>query len=857
MTEICSTAKSGAVLSLLLAGLLACAVEASTDIGGATAGDACAQHSDCEAGLGCRAGSCVGVPPSLPDGRRRGESCAAAAPCGEGLFCGGQSVCTTWPGSNLGQPCGLTADCLNDLVCHGGRRQCVDENDPNPGTVGAAARAGVKALDESCGTLTDCRLPLICPLEALAQATCSRLPFFGGVDCSRSDSEAGAFRVYYELDPVPSATTGGVEFYRLPFPDDTRQTATGISMAGHPAPTDVLGIDVRSSYLSPIEGATPGHANREKGFALNQPVFFRLTDMPQPESLCLSPPSEYPADIKVPNPASTAEIPLDDIPATFCTAGSGAAPSAFIVNVDRDSPAFGAMVPVELDLGSQRNAYICQNWVGLQPLAGHPLAPGTTYAAILTTGLRDVRDQAPIADRDFARVLRGSADLSPQVQQATAPLRSWLESTTVYSADAIAAAAVFTTADPDLAVRLRAVVRAQTLAFNDDAIVCADATPAPCHGLAAVTPTRQCPPNANNAFREVHGTYTAPAFQSGGRPFLSGDASVGTMRLASDGAPVIQANETMCYALTLPSGSVPTGGWPVVIYGHGTGGNFRSFVGQGYAETFAQAGFATIGYDGVMHGPRQGPSLQPSGWAPLLWKVADPGRLFFNLLRPVAARDNIHQGSADLFSLVHLLQSDVPTVAGAGVVRFDSDNIVYIGHSQGTVVAPAFLSTETDLAGAVFSGAGAELALSILHKQSPFPLRDTAGAVFGDRNLGRVHPMMGVLSMLFSSTDAITYADRLVGPHAFLQFSGIGDTFTPDQTQLALLQASGVGDHVLTSDVTLRGNYGSPGVTAGVFRASADGPYDGHFLMGQHAESAALLRSFLVSVRNDNPTLSR
>ena len=42
----------------------------------------------------------------------------------------------------------------------------------------------------------------------------------------------------------------GFEFYRLPFPGDIRLVNGKISLAGHPSPGEVLGIDVAGSYLT-------------------------------------------------------------------------------------------------------------------------------------------------------------------------------------------------------------------------------------------------------------------------------------------------------------------------------------------------------------------------------------------------------------------------------------------------------------------------------------------------------------------------------------------------------------------------------------------------------------------------------
>ena len=63
--------------------------------------------------------------------------------------------------------------------------------------------------------------------------------------------------------------------------------------------------------------------------------------------------------------------------------------------------------------------------------------------------------------------------------------------------------------------------------------------------------------------------------------------------------------------------------------------------------------------------------------------------------------------------------------------------------------------------GVVWSGSGAELALSILNKTEPIDIKQVAAIVFGDNNLSRLHPMMSILGQIFGPSDAISYAAAL------------------------------------------------------------------------------------------------
>lgn len=64
-------------------------------------------------------------------------------------------------------------------------------------------------------------------------------------------------------------------------------------------------------------------------------------------------------------------------------------------------------------------------------------------------------------------------------------------------------------------------------------------------------------------------------------------------------APLVH---TIPFILTLPSGTKPATGWPVVIFGHGLSGNRTQAMA--IANSLAQGGFAMIAIDEVWHGER-------------------------------------------------------------------------------------------------------------------------------------------------------------------------------------------------------------------------------------------------------------
>ncbi|HET6346957.1 MAG TPA: alpha/beta hydrolase, partial [Myxococcota bacterium] len=349
--------------------------------------------------------------------------------------------------------------------------------------------------------------------------------------------------------------------------------------------------------------------------------------------------------------------------------------------------------------------------------------------------------------------------------------------------------------------------------------------------------------------------YTNPVMQDGNRPYATAG---GNMLLDPNGTPQVQGAESMCFALTVPRDRpMPAGGWPTVIYAHGTDGTFRSFIVPGpgprsVADELTDEGFAVISFDNVAHGWRQGPD--PNSWS------LTAATLFFNLVNPTASRDNIFQGTADLHQLVRLVQHGGTITKPVSLnlplgltVQLDPDKVLFVGHSQGTVIAPPFLVANPNIRGAVLSGAGGELPLSILNKRQPVDFSQVAGAFFGDRNLKRVHPMMGLLSLLFGPSDSINYAAAfadapLPGNTALPVFHvmGVEDTFTPDVTQHALARA---GKYPIVGPLLAPAagvdNVATTTGTLGAAQYSAAAGSNGHFVMFDNPAAMTAVRNFL------------
>jgi len=730
------------------------------------------------------------------------------------------------------------------------------------------------------------------------------LPFFAGAHCARSNDEQGAFRAYFELPPGAAfgddaADLGAdFEFYRLPFPADARRREDGsLNVSGHASPGEVLGVDIGEDYLKVVE-------TDADGFGTTTPIFFRFSDIVDTGSICLDTDGVYPEGAHVGRALGMDGGADEDAPDSdgmgfgmgprgpdlFCKRNAGdERPKAtvYLVDVDQDSPDYGEHIPVQITYSRDAGQYICQNWLGLGPLDGRPLRGGTTYAVVITTGVRDIRGAAPILDADFdtwlqAQKQSGDGVVSAQIdlpmerlKVSMRPLVVWARETGV-SLDSFAAATVFTTGVPDaIAPKLRDAVHILSEPrFDAGAVQCDVGVISPCDDGLEGTAHRVGCFGAMADFVQIQGEYRNPVYQAGTRPYRQ-STDGGNIVLDGEGTPVRQDFERMCYSLALPrdGGAVapaPAGGWPVVLYAHGTGGSYMSMVADGTARMFTKAGFAVIGIDNVGHGRRQRDlaELRDEVAGGAAFRPENPSQIFFNLANPRASRDNIVQGAADLFYLTRLVREARLSVEGMADIAFDADKVVFFGHSQGTVIAPPYLAAESDLSGAIFSGAGAELALSIMNKRRPVDLREVAQAFFGDRNLSRIHPIIGIVSTLIGSSDMISYAHRFFldpypgrTPVPLLLISGVGDSYTPEPTHHALMRGAGipfVGEvshpvlGVDTVDGVAKDNVG--GITAGAVQIEPiinenlpPVASDGHFVVFQHPGLQQTVVDFAVS----------
>jgi predicted esterase len=752
-----------------------------------------------------------------------GVACSVATDCPESLVCAG-GACQPEGATGLGGPCWANRDCQPDLQCSAqgfcgpagtgseGERcgtggECRDDlRCELDGLSGTCVPGGDADVGGACSVNTDCIPGLVCGPDGQCAHPSVAYPPFEGVACAEDD---GPFRVHFEVPPSSAA-----EFFRLPFPSDARVRGDGtLDLDDFPRPgPQALGIDFVSMYADAL-------SEDFRGFSTTGVVTMRLSGGLDPDT-------------------ATGD-------------------AVHLVDITEGSSEYGQPRARLWSYTSARNLYRCGHALVIRPQPFEPLRGGHTYAAYVTTALRSTGGEPATADEDLQAMLAASPPEEAERLRAWevhAPLRAYLASAEI-DPGSIAGAAVFTVQDAIAPARaLAAAVEDGALPVVSDVTVCDEGVTSPCEdeirGCAA----------PSSAFVEIHGRFRVPIFQEGTPPYER-PSDGGAIAFDGAGAPIPQGHDDVCFALTVPRGEdAPEGGWPVVVYAHGTGGNFTSGVREGVAAALAGAPspMAMLAYEGVVHGERRGDSTR------------DPDALMFNIGNPRAARDNHLQGAVDVLQALRL--AEVTIAAGeVGDVELDPSGAYVFGHSQGSNVGiPALAVTQLTEA-AVLSGAGAYLSEALLSKTSPVDSRRGLERLVGDE-LSVTHPVMVLWQTFFDPVDTLTFAPLLVsGPpeglpskHVLMTW-GPADTFSPQPTLEMMARAAGLPvvepaiedlDSGLVSrpvEGNRRGGDGEDRMAACVQYATEG--YDGHFVATRNPAAVADWVQFFTTAQTGVPRL--
>ncbi len=543
-------------------------------------------------------------------------------------------------------------------------------------------------------------------------------------------------------------------------------------------------------------------------------------------------------------------------------------PSATVqlIDVDPDSPDYQQRQRIDVSFRGPGGVYVLPNTLRWMPALGFPLRPSTRYALVVTTGAAGMEGQPVSPSIELSQVLGMDLAEGPRV----AVRDDWQPALDVLgelgiSAASIAHLTVFTTNDPT----------AETIAVANH--LRSGAVAAPDFGDEASWTV-----NSHAAYVEYRGTYgPSPNYQRGELPFEQyGDG--GELNFVG-GEPEVVDTFDLRFSLTVPDESscpMPTEGYPIVLYAHGTGGSWRSYLD--YGEAFAEECIAAMGVDQIFHGTRPG---APDN-------EMDVQLLFFNFQNVDAARSNCRQSAIDEVQRARLFTetgATIPaTVSHTGEeIRFDGSKVMFMGHSQGGLNGPLYLAVDDSARGGVLSGSSSVMLLTLLEKNEPQP--SVAGLVrsiflglapeeFDEVDL--FHPALGLAQTLVDAIDPINYARLTVleprqddTPKSILMTEGIGsdgvgDNYAPTRGTEAQAIAMGLPLQLPAQLPYEQLDYGAPpaveipsaGLSGNLAEGAASGVLaqwppapdsDGHFIVFDVPAARAQVAEFIRRLADD------
>jgi hypothetical protein len=499
----------------------------------------------------------------------------------------------------------------------------------------------------------------------------------------------------------------GRTFFDAPFPSDVRVDADGTqAYGGFPNPNG--GILIRQLV---------GLADAKVGAPLMPIAFFRFA----------APTAPWQAGELI-APAPTAPIMLLD--------------------VDPDSPDRGRLYPVVAE-ALIFDGFAPEHLLAVAPYPGIVLAPSTTYAVVVRSaaapGLRPAAAIATMAAGDTPAGARGAATAA-----AYAPLWPTLASLGVASDDVLTAT-VFTTGDPTALL----FARSEAVRAAHDAVIADLAIDGDGDHRDPVSP-----------FCELVGTVTFPQFQRGAAPFTT----EGDFVLDAAGTPIAQGSLTVPLTITIPAGPMPTAGWPLYQFFHGSGGVSGGVVDLG--KTLLPDGEPEVG---------KGPAFVVARYGLATVSAAlpvNPERLpgasdyaYLNLQNLAAFPFTFQQGVFEQRLLLDaLLALRIPANVVAGCTgaantehRFDAAKLVAGGQSMGGMYTNLFGAVEPRVPVLVPTGAGGFWNLMILETGLIRNTRDLLGGIFetAPDELTFAHPGMSLLGSGWEIAEPLVAMSRL------------------------------------------------------------------------------------------------
>ncbi|CAN5657259.1 hypothetical protein BH09MYX1_BH09MYX1_03270 [soil metagenome] len=470
----------------------------------------------------------------------------------------------------------------------------------------------------------------------------------------------------------------------------------------------------------------------------------------------------------------------------------------YLIDSDPKSPEKGSLVGLipkywaqEKDLDYDHYDYT------LLAQPARPLRPGTRYLFVVTNALKGKNGVPVVASSETTALLAASA--SPY-QVAIKDGLAILKEKVALDASSVVLATSFTTATPTSATFAMAKRARTTLVPT------------------LVEPWTIETPLAPDGRVRYRARFEVPEYR---------DPSDGRWHV--ENALPKEVKKTSLEVFLSFSNGNKTGKRPVVIYQHGLGGDKDGTWGT--TQRLADLGCAVIGIDSPEHGSRApGGTTDTIVWITSFLGV-DLGAKTFDVGK---ASDNFREMASDQLELVRFLGAEkdldlLPVGAPDGIPDLDVSQILYIGHSFGSVQGATILSIAPEIEHAVWNVGGAGLTV-LLRESGLFSLvlKGLRPPGTPEGSLGR---FFSIIQAVVDPGDAANYAryvaleapPDVVGwkPRDVLLQESVPDGIVPNASSEVLARAAGLT--LQNAIVPISGLSGASGPITGNLPGGATG----------------------------------
>ncbi len=538
------------------------------------------------------------------------------------------------------------------------------------------------------------------------------------------------------------------KFYNLPYPNDLRLNPDGSpDLSGFPIPDN----NIFAKSIKSIAGSNSGFPVNSAGyFQFNLPVARQNID------------DVIAADIDSP---------------------------ILLIDIDPNSPNRGELLPTVASTFRPDLNYIPSPLLSVAPAPGIILHPNRTYAYVVKRSLNNAFGKPLGVSSTLSKLIDGETpqgELGVEAQEVYQPLWETLDGIEVNPND-VAAATVFTTGD----------VVSELAQLSDQVLERYDVT----------IENLQLDPEdgaSNPRFYELQGTVRMPQFQKGTPPFNN----QGLFEFDSNGSLIEQGTEEVPVVITIPKTQMPSDGYPLVAYFHGSSGLSTQVVdrgaitesggeptpGQGPAFVVAEKGFAAVSSALPLNEERFPDNSNVT---------------YYNPLNLAAFRDTFRQTVIEQRLLLEALENlkipsevigndgDALLPSGETDFQFQSSPVMAFGQSYGAQVANIVGAVEPKIGAVVSSGAPSFFALQITENDDFAALaRLLTGTL---QPLNPLYPALNLVETAWEAVDPIVYMPRIAqrplpgNPvRSIYQPVGEGDTIVSETVFNANALASGV-----------------------------------------------------------------